>query len=1338
MDDTPLSHPLDEQARSRFEAARMAGRPDPIEEFLPPAEHPHYLGTLRELVLIDLVFAWKAWQQQGAAPPAPIEAYLSRFPCLDRPDLVKELVQEERRLRGGHGDLPTLGGRFLEQSCPPEEIPTDFQSLRGDGSPTRAFVPSVADNALDLRDYQLFESLGKGGMGEVYLGRDPGLNRLLAVKVMRADLGRHREMEQRFAEEARITGSLQHPNIVPVHNLGRLPDGRLYFTMKVVRGQTLSHILRQRRDPGENREEHLAVFEQVCQAVAYAHSKRVIHRDLKPANVMVGAFGEVQVMDWGLAKVLDDQVLAARPSLSFPHPPAPSPKEGEGEKEHSPLPSVGEGSGVRGSEVIGGRTQRGDPLTRGPLGTPEYMAPEQANGDWEQADERVDVFGLGSILCVILTGSPPFRGSSTLEILDKAQRGDLADAYSHLEGCGADAALIALAKDSLCAKVSGRPRNAGVVAQHVKAYLTGLRERLRLAELESARAQVKAAEERKRSRLMMVLAAAGLVVIVLAAGSGLLLQERRARARQAEQRRAQAEEEGQAALARGRELREGGWQDHDRAKLIDARAQAVRALDIARSGAVGADWEGTARALEDKVEALLLRWEKNRTLLAALLDVGETAETTYREDSSGLMTAIARKSADEQYADAFRAWGLDVDHTEEKDVLARLKDEPAPVREEIIAGLDTWMVQRGRQSRPKVARQRLFRIAQQLDENVQRRHLRELLLEWGAPRAESVAGLLGPSIPWPALWEVARGNTWRRLQELPGRIDPTTAPALTVMLLSQAHRTLGNTAEAEQLLRQALASRPGEVVLLHELAVQLEGQGNGRLGEVIECYRAIRARRPQLGIPLGNALVRAGRAVEGEAIFRDLLRQRPKNPELLFYLGQALREQKKFAAAEVTFRQAIGLRRNDYDSHNQLGNVLRDQKKLAQAEAAYREAIRINPAAPFAYGNLGAVLREQRKLDEAAAACRRAISLEPTFAFAHNHLGLTLWDQKKMPEAAAACREAIRLKPDYLVAYSYLGSILEGQNKLDEAAAVFRRVLRLKPDFAEVHSNLGGVLARQKKLDEAVPAFRRAIRLKPESFESHFNLGYALMEQKKQEEAVPAFREAVRLRPDYYAANVNLAVVLYQSGRFKEAVDALSKAGDLLRSDDPRRQLIQREMRAWQRSVMLDGRLAGVLKAADKPAGAGELIEFAQLCAIKKLHAAVERFYREAFAADPARAENVQAKTRYNAACAAALAGCGQGKDAGSLDDRERTRLRRQALDWLRADLNWWSKALEKANPRNRAAIAQQMEEWQTTSELAGIRDSEALARVPEDERKEWQRFWADVTGLRQRASKAK
>ena len=152
--------------------------------------------------------------------------------------------------------------------------------------------------------YQLQGEIARGGMGAVLRGRDVDLGRDLAVKILLEKHAQRPDVRRRFIEEAQIGGQLQHPGVVPVYDIGRF-GARPFFTMKLVKGQTLAQLLAARGEASQDRPRLLGIAVQVCQTLAYAHAKGVIHRDLKPANIMVGAFGEVQVMDWGLAKVLD-------------------------------------------------------------------------------------------------------------------------------------------------------------------------------------------------------------------------------------------------------------------------------------------------------------------------------------------------------------------------------------------------------------------------------------------------------------------------------------------------------------------------------------------------------------------------------------------------------------------------------------------------------------------------------------------------------------------------------------------------------------------------------------------------------------------------------------------------------------------------------------------------------------------------------------------------------------------------------------------------------------------------------------------------------------------------
>ena len=344
--------------------------------------------------------------------------------------------------------------------------------------------------------YQILGEIARGGMGAVLRARDADLGRELALKVLLRPHRDDAEVRNRFVEEAQIGGQLQHPGIVPVYELGAFPDRRPFLAMKLVRGRTLAALLAERSSPAHDLPRFLAIFEQVCQTVAYAHSRRVIHRDLKPSNVMVGSFGEVQVMDWGLAKVLPEGGVA------------------DERKRPDGVEDVTEVRTLR-TEGSGSESQAGSVL-----GTPAYMAPEQARGEIDHIDERADVFGLGAILCEILTGRPPFVGSSRGEIQAQAARADLADAQARLDACGAGEELTRLARDCMAPRPSDRPRDARAVARRVTAYTTGAQERLRAAELAKVEAQARAVEERKRRRLAVGLAAALVGLVVTLGGGG--------------------------------------------------------------------------------------------------------------------------------------------------------------------------------------------------------------------------------------------------------------------------------------------------------------------------------------------------------------------------------------------------------------------------------------------------------------------------------------------------------------------------------------------------------------------------------------------------------------------------------------------------------------------------------------------------------------------------------------------------------------------------------------------------------------------------------------------------
>jgi serine/threonine-protein kinase len=228
--------------------------------------------------------------------------------------------------------------------------------------------------------------------------------------------------------------------------------------------------------------------------------------------------------------------------------------------------------------------------------------------------------------------------------------------------------------------------------------------------------------------------------------------------------------------------------------------------------------------------------------------------------------------------------------------------------------------------------------------------------------------------------------------------------------------------------------------------------------------------------------------------------------------------------------------------------------------------------------------------------------------------------------------------------------------------------------------------------------------------------------------AIAEYREAIRLNKDNAEAHCNLGRALAAKGQFAEALTYLRRGHELGSKHPNWPGFYAQWVKECERLAELDGRIPAVLEGKDQPKDAAERVAFAQLCQrFRKHFAAAARFYGESFVAQPDLAENLASFHRYNAACAAALAGCGQGEDAAVLDQKERGRLRRQALDWLRADLEARRRLLEKQPDKASLAVAQQMSDWLADADFAGVRGPEALAQLPEAERPAWQKLWADV-----------
>jgi serine/threonine-protein kinase len=690
-------------------------------------------------------------------------------------------------------------------------------------------------------NYQLLGEIARGGMGVILKGHDTDLGRDVAVKVLDGELAKRPAVVQRFVEEAQIGGQLQHPGIVPVYELGLMADERPYFTMKLVKGRTLAALLAERNSPADDRGRLLATFESVCQTMAYAHSKSVLHRDLKPANIMVGAFGEVQVVDWGLAKVMQRGGVADE-------------KRSKNATLNTVIETVRSGPKSAGS---GSNSMVGSVM-----GTPAYMAPEQAQGEVDALDERADVFSLGAILCELLTGRPPYVESAEKDaesVLSQAAFAKLEPAKKALEACGADPALIHLCHQCLMPAKGVRPASAAVVAKAVHEYLTSTEERARKAEIDATEARIKAAEERRARRLTLALA--GTIVAALGLTGGGLWWAARERARTAEERAKRAElvrADVEAAQGESIELRQAGKHD-------EALAAARRAVARAQSGDVdaallaraqhfveGAERDAAAAATERKLA------EQDEALLSRLVDLRLAQAGTLgflTEERKGL-----RAKLDADFTKAFRDYGVDLEGDDLVPALKRIRERKISL--DVAIALDDWgRLRRKVQGAKSEKAENLYVLSLDLDPDPARVEMRDAIAAFDRSKLLALASAenlpkLGPGsifVLCSALWENAEG---------------------------------AQRGEVFRVLEQALRLYPGDFGL-QALAGALY-QDDQRFESAFACRKAAAALRPndvRARARVAESAFFLGRLTDAEAYARDVLAADPRNVDATDILG---------------------------------------------------------------------------------------------------------------------------------------------------------------------------------------------------------------------------------------------------------------------------------------------------------------------------------------------------------------------------------------------------------------------------------------------------------------------
>jgi len=1014
--------------------------------------------------------ACTAWAARKSRPLAELLVERGWLTPADRAD-VERLV--ERKLKRHCGDvLASLGDAANDQARRALAALNDPEIDRSLGDLPRqdGFISlSTVSSQPETRErYSLMRLHARGGIGQVWLARDGELGRHVALKELRPERAESPASWARFIKEARITGQLEHPGIVPVYELARRAlDEQPFYTMRFVAGHTLSEAIKayhQKRELGRTgpreQQELLSALVGACNAVAYAHSRGVIHRDLKPDNIALGDYGEVIVLDWGLAKLVD------------------------GPNDESAAPPV---------ELEGetGKTMPGQAM-----GTPRYMAPEQAAGRVDLIERRSDVYGLGAVLYEILTGRPPFSGSDSLEVMRKVQS---EEPQRPRDLCReVPAALEAVCLRALAKRPAARYASAKELAEELKRWLAG-------DPVEAWREPWLTRAQRwiGRHRTLMTTAAAFVLtaVVTLAISS--------------------------VRLARERDRTEGARRDAVK-NLGEARRQQERAeASLAKvRGAIDHHW--VTQRVDNYEEWQLNHRDDEFTFKHVWDDSLAFVESTIDTQGSDPLTALynARSCA-----------SLGVIHYARR----RMVEAQHRFRQAAVA-YEKLMVDYPNMTnyRPRLAGV-YYHLGNALKDNGQSDEAFDAFsksIELDPASALAHTGLAA-TLTQKAQYDRAIGVLRRALE-----LNPK---------YSIAHNDLGMALKRKGLYDQAIPEFQKAIELEPKNAVP-----RGNLGAALndkrqydqaipEFRKAIELdpKNPATHNNLGIALSDTGRYDQAIPEYQKAIELDPKNALAHSNLGLTLNKQGLYDAAIPVLRKAIELDPKNASAHNNLGLALNGKRQYDQAIPFLRKAVELDPKLAVAHNNLGLALNGKGLYDQAILALRKAIELDPKLAAAHNNLGLALNGKGEYDQAIPVLRKAVELDPKLAVAYSNLGLALSWEGQYDEAISVLRKAIELDPKLALAYSNLGWALNEKRQCDQAIPVLRKAIELDPKLAIAYSNLGRALNEKRQYDEAIPILHKAIELDPKNAITHGNLGVALNSTTQYDEAISVLRKAIEL-------------------------------------------------------------------------------------------------------------------------------------------------------------------------------------------------
>jgi tetratricopeptide (TPR) repeat protein/serine/threonine protein kinase len=1022
-------------------------------------------------------------------------------------------------------------------------------------------------------------------MGVVQLVKDHLLGREVALKKIKSnqnwkDLSKKQKMMLwRLSKEAEITAILEHPNIVPLYEMQQAPsagsgtDGEICFTMRKVEGRTLRDIFRSKNNgQEENYDENklLGIYLKICDAVSYAHSKGVIHRDLKPDNVMVGQFGEVYVMDWGIAKrqtpekmdiplkhsqESNEETLERRDPFKKTTPKATRPQTGtlfEEEEEDLLAEEI---------KTIGG------------MGTQGYMSPEQAENA-ALVTAKSDIYALGNILreCYTLLSPLEEFKKQLKNPLPKSENSKKVPKDSD-DSRKVPKEILAIVKKATQKDKEQRYASIEELKKDLESYQK--HQLVSVQKYSLLEILIKYLQRNRQTAIWMT------SLLLLLLGFGVF------------QRWKSAKEEA---------MKEKEKEE----KFLQNRKDAEdKRLKVQHEKQVGLQIGYYLYALNHLNSALLLKPEEFETEQAKWTIAQELLVLCYETKDYQLASYVAREMKDLR----------SVASTAKENLLKQIEEEQTKTLKKHLQRLDFWenhykakkqakgdpedLIFEVSQMKEKEIFERLLEIlkegiqyfSQNNEKQIKDTRLEEYYLvftqalgrienpEAGKFLLDGLQKMERKFLNYPAEKEIPEDEL-QYIEILAFALGNSNNPdtgspfqKIRYSLQNRCRRFFENTqVPAKKLAEGALSSYHQALSLNPQEAEVYSNQGLIKYdqkdfeGAILDFTEAIRL-NPQLVLAYNNrglAKFALGDATGALLDFTEALHLDPSYSEAYRNRGTIKYKQKDFREAIIDFTEALRLNPQDavaysnrgvaksalgdplqaiadFDSAIHLnpqfalayayrGEQKKVQKDLEGALADFNTAIRLNPQEALAYTNRGEQKKAQADLAGAISDFNTAIRLNPQDSTAYYNRGLIKYEQQDLTGSLADFNESIRLNPQFALAYNKRGIVKKDQKDLAGALADFNTALRLNPQEALVYNNRGLLKYAQGNIEEAINDFTEAIRLDPELSEVYTNRGVAKYAQRKLEEAINDFNATLRLNPEESGAYMNRGAIKSELG----------------------------------------------------------------------------------------------------------------------------------------------------------------------------------------------------------------